>query len=108
MNASVCNNWRVVAQLHKLMPGSVPSDRFVGDACGTSVAMEGSTLAFGCPGHDFIAPDGGVVMVYLYDAMAGAWQQHQRIHHDLSLLEDRSVTTTGNMHSYLLPALHGA
>jgi hypothetical protein len=75
------------SQMRKLMPGVAPPDRTSGDGCGYSVAMDGVTLAMGCPGHDLRGVDAGIVVVYLYDG--AAWNQHHILSNDWSGPEDR-------------------
>ncbi len=49
--------------------------------------MVTGTLVYGCPGHDFVAPDAGVIYVYLYDG--ATWLQHQMVYNERSTREDR-------------------
>ena len=91
--------------MQKLMPGSKPPDRKSGDGCGTSVAVDGTTLVMGCPGHDLRAADGGIIVVYLYNGTA--WLQHQVVSYDLSGPEDRCVRPAAHVGGHLLPIQGG-
>ena len=80
-----------VCQIAKLMPGATPPDRSAGDECGYVVGLDASTgtLVMGCPGHNRVAQDAGVIVVYLWNG--AAWVEHQTVYNERSVKEDRCV-----------------
>ena len=78
-------------QIAKLMPGATPPDRYAGDECGYAVGLDASTgtLVMGCPGHNRVAQDAGVIVVYLWNG--AAWVEHQTVYNERSVKEDRCV-----------------
>lgn len=78
-------------QIAKLMPGTTPPDRSAGDECGYAVGLDASTgtLVMGCPGHNRVAQDAGVIVVYLWNG--AAWVEHQTVYNERSVKEDRCV-----------------
>ena len=78
-------------QIAKLMPGTTPPDRSAGDECGYAVGLDAitGTLVMGCPGHNRVAQDAGVIVVYLWNG--AAWVEHQTVYNERSVKEDRCV-----------------
>jgi hypothetical protein len=93
-------------QSQKLLPGATMADRKSGDAFGTSVAMDGVTLAVGAPGDDSVRPDSGCIYIFMFNG--SMWLQHQKIVLDVSKTEDRFGTVVALQGSMLVTAAPNA